>query len=522
MPSSGKTQPPRHVSQLQNTLVRNTLASWIHYGSAIASSFVLTPLIISKISAPAYGVLVLLNQLMGYAGVLDMGLQPALVKYTAEIRAVGDRKRLRVLVSTALALQLVIGLAVVAIVSAIRPHLGVWFHLEGVTTSEATRAFLLFGLGAALGFPASVFSGVLKGYNRFDQVAWVGVATQCVRAFGTIAALYLDQGVVGLAWVGLIANAVSYISCLLLALTQTNWLTLRPSLVSRELLRPLFSFGFFSLVGSAGWYLANGTDAVVIATFLTSSDVAHLGIVLSVLAVLSGVVGAFPGTLMPAASEFQARGELQKTQDAYLMATRVSLFLACPAVAFLVLWGPQLIAAWVGQELARATAPLLRILAIAHLVMLMNAPAIPIALGLGRHRKAALLTFCEGIANIVLSCFLVTRLGVRGVAFGTLFPALFVHGLLYPRVMCSVLNLDGRRFLRETVMASSPRIIALVSANAFLRWHEDAQTPTSIIPMLSALSLWAMALLYKTPVIPSVYRALYPHEPPADHANLES
>ena len=63
MPSSGKTQPPRRVSQLQNTLVRNTLASWIHYGGAIASSLVLTPLIISKMSAPAYGVLVLLNQL---------------------------------------------------------------------------------------------------------------------------------------------------------------------------------------------------------------------------------------------------------------------------------------------------------------------------------------------------------------------------------------------------------------------------------------------------------------------------
>ena len=510
------------MRDLRRVLVRNTLASWIHYGSAIATSLVLTPFIIGSITAPAYGVLVLLNQLTGYAGILDIGLQPALVKYTAEIRAVGDRDRLRILLSTALGLQVVVALVVLAILSTISPYLGVWFHLEGATISAVERAFLLFGLGAALGFPASVFTGVLKGYNRFDKVAWVGVAAQCVRAFGTIAALYFNQGIVGLAWVGFLANTVSYVGCLLLALNQTDWLVPRPSFISKELLRPLFSFGFFGLVGSAGWYLANGTDAVVIGTYLTSSDVAHLGISLSVLTVLSGAVGAFTGTLMPAASEFQARGELQKTQDAYLIGTRVSALIACPAVAFLVFWGPQLLTAWVGQELARPAGPLLRILAIAHLVMMINAASIPIALGLGRHRRAALLTFCEGIANIFLSCFLVTRLGTRGVALGTLIPAVIVHGLLYPRFMCSVLNLSGYRFLRETVMASSPWIVTLVCAMALLKWYECAQTPGSITPMLSALSLWALALVYKMRAIPLTYRALHPQDPVANHTHLES
>jgi hypothetical protein len=155
------------------------------------------------------------------------------------------------------------------------------------------------------------------------------------------------------------------------------------------------------------------------------------------------------------------------------------------------------------------------------LAMMVNAAAIPVALGLGRHRRTAFLTFCEGTANIILSCFLVTRLGVRGVALGTLFPALIVHGLLYPRFMCSALNLSGSRFLRETVMASFSWITTLVFAMVLLRWHDGVRTSVSIIPMLSALLLWALALLYKVRAVPMLYRALHPQQSLADHTKLE-
>src|SRR5205085_8931657 len=72
---------------LQRTLVRNTVTSWANNAVAVGTTLLLTPLVLRSLGAPAYGVWMLLIQLAGYTGLIDMGIQQAVAKRVAGSRA---------------------------------------------------------------------------------------------------------------------------------------------------------------------------------------------------------------------------------------------------------------------------------------------------------------------------------------------------------------------------------------------------------------------------------------------------
>lgn len=452
-------------------------------------------MVIKGVGASGYGVWILLTQLTGYAGVLDLGVQPAIVKYVAQSRAVDDREGLRALLSTALCLHFCIAVVILASLFGLSFLVENWFDLSGVSHQEARTALLLMALSTAIGFPASVFSAALKGYLRFDIVSALVILTQLIRAVGVLSVLASGGGLVGLAWAVVISNTAGLIGGGLFLFKESDKIHLKPSAASSVMLKRLFAYGFYCFFSSLGWYFAYASGTLIIGATLTASDVAHYGLAISLLTILSGIVVAFSQSLMPLASGYEATGKSEMVQKTYLMGIRFSLLIALPFAMALVLLGPTILSVWVGPEFGDASGRLLRILTVASIVAIANGPGIQIALGTGLQRRAALISIGEGITTVALSYVLAVKVGVIGVAVGMLASAFIFQGIVWPLSLGSTLRISFRRYWTEALQPALLPVVPSALIYAALMYGTGARIPVLMLTfgIVMAAAYWCAA-----------------------------
>lgn len=446
---------------LKTVFARNIFVSWLGNAYTIATTLILTPLVIREVGSEAYGVWILINQIGGYAGILDLGIQPAVTKYVARTRAVGDRVEMREMISSALAIHTCIAFLILLGLFVLSFFLERLFHLGGVRPSVARRVLLIAGAGTALSFPANVLSGVLKGHLRIDLVNWIGIGVNTFRFLGVASALSWGQGIIGLAWVGLGANAIGLFGGLAGLYCEVGRGQIALRAVSKRAARSLFSFGVVSFIGTLGWYFSYASDALVIGATLKASDVAHFGLAFNIVSMLGSVVGALAVTIMPLASELEARGDFDRIRRIYFIGTKLTLLITLPLALVLLIEGPALLSIWVGPEFGHASGRVLRILTLAHLPIMMNGPGFQIALGAGLQRRVAVVTVFQGVLNVPLSFLLCRRLGVNGAALASLTVSLASQYGLWLFLFWSHYEISPRRFWSESLR---PAFIPLIPA----------------------------------------------------------
>jgi len=437
-----------------------TLAGWAQYAVAVAITLVLTPFVLERIGPGAYGVWLLLSQALGYSGLLDLGIHPALVRSIAEARIKGDKEELRRVLGTGLRLYAVAGFVCLLAGIGFSVAIQRWFDLGGLSVETARQTAIIATLSAAVALPATAISGALKGLQRFDLSAALGLLANVLRAGGTVAALGAGAGLPGLAMATLVSNLVMLVAgaFVLQRLTGVGFELFQEG--SFRVVKRLASIGVFSILGTAGWQLAYGSDTLLIAGNLTAVDAAHFGLAANMMVMVSALVGAFTGNLLPLASTYEASGSDERATANYLLGTRITLLLALPPLVLFFVEGPLLLSVWLGPDAGRPAGDILRLLAIAYLPSLANAAGLPVALGIGSHRSVAVLMLSEGLLKVLLSLLWMPRFAVFGVALATLTSSLIHHGFLWPRMLCRRLQ------IRPLTLWTDALLVPLAAATA--------------------------------------------------------
>jgi O-antigen/teichoic acid export membrane protein len=477
-------------------VLRGTVVSWAQYVVALGVTLAVTPFVLGRLGPAAYGVWLLFTQALGYSGLLDLGVTPALVRYVSEARAREDRQALQQTLGTALRFHAAAAAACLLLGLLFAAGIERWFDLGEMPVDVARRTVVVAALATAVGFPATALTGALRGFQRFDLAAGLGVASHLVRAAAIFVALELGMGLPGLAGAALLGSLVALVGGGIL-LKRVSGLGLEfLSAGSHAALKRLLSLGAFSMVGTAGWQLAYGSDTILIGAMLTAVDAAHFGLAVNVLVMVSAFVGAFTGNLMPLASVYEARGQTERLRRTYLLGTRIAATLALPQLIVLFMEGQSLLGLWLGPKVGTPAGEILQLLVLAYLPSFLNAAGMPLAFGLGLERVGAALTASEGVTKLGLSLLLIGPIGTKGVALATLASGVVHQGLLWPWAICRQLGLPLRSFWWQ---ALGPLILPAVSlALGLFAWQHLAPGVPELLRLCvaatSVLLYWLYAL----------------------------
>lgn len=91
-------------------LIKNS--GWYSGGFIIITlvALLITPLLVWKLGVEGYGIYILITSLVGYYGILDLGLGQGLIKFVAEYNAKNDSESLSNAINAAIVVQMVMGL----------------------------------------------------------------------------------------------------------------------------------------------------------------------------------------------------------------------------------------------------------------------------------------------------------------------------------------------------------------------------------------------------------------------------
>jgi O-antigen/teichoic acid export membrane protein len=120
--------------------------------------------------------------------------------------------------------------------------------------------------------------------------------------------------------------------------------------------------------------------------------------------------------------------------------------------------------------------------------------------GMNRHRPYSALAICEALVNLGLSIVLAKRIGIIGVAWGTLVPAVIVEGILLPMYAVRQLDIPLTSYYWSTlirpILSSAPYLLALAAfrkAGTVWTWHGLLASGVASV-CIYAICVWLFVL----------------------------
>ena len=454
-----------------NLVARNVTLKYAAISVDMVIGVLLLPFNIAHLGKAAYGVWALAASITSYFSMMNLGYGAAQEKFAAQYRARRDAHALNETASTLFFVSSAIGIAAFLVGLILALNIQHLFKIDDAQAASGRRVLLIISAYVALGFPFSVFGGIVNGFlrNYFNGV--VAIATSLCVAVVNVAVLLGGYGLVELVAATYAVRALSFLLYAMNAYRVFPLLKIRVRHFSLTRLGEVTGFSAFILIIDLANKLNYSTDALVIGVFLGALAVAAWAVAQRVIDTAQKLANQLNEALFPVIVLSAASGRNDQLGSVLLQGTRWSLAMIVPITAALLILSGDLIRSYVGPAFADSV-PVIRILALVLAIRVGSATGTTLLKGAGRHRMLAWTNAFMAIVNLVLSIVLVRSLGLTGVALGTLIPVAAVSVFVLFPAACSRAELGLSDALGRGIWPSlwpaAPMAAALFALRLFL------------------------------------------------------
>jgi len=451
-------------------LATNILWTWALVAINLSTALFVGPLLVRRLGDQAYGLWALVFSVVGNFGLLDMGIQSALLKYVAQHLALGDRDGLDRTLQTGVAYFASVGCLLLLVTFALAPFGPRFFQISPELSRSFVHAFLIVGVGWAIGVGFQCFTAGLEAAQRFDLSNRAIILASFVRFVSIVVLLQLGYGLT--AAVGAAVGA-RLLQCAI------AWVFFRrvfpdfrfnPRAVSAAMFRPLMRFGIHTVPSTIGYMLLTQGPAVVIGHAMPVQYVGYYALPGRLTLTVLDLVYRAAGVTTARSAELSAQGRTEGLIRLGVMSNRYSLMVFIPFAALLLTYGDSLFSIWLTPAFAHASAPLLPVFVTGGLAEAAQFNSGSILYGLGKHKVLSMMLLLEaGLSLCAIAYF--TSIGeFRGAAIGATAVLILNRGCATPVLLCRELSYPVGRYMAEV----AGRPMAVMLATTALLWFSRA------------------------------------------------
>jgi O-antigen/teichoic acid export membrane protein len=445
--------------------VNNALFNAVSGIIPLILSFIFWPYIVDQLGDASYGIFALVNTVIGYFSLLDLGLGNAVVKYVAQYSG-SDRERMAEVVGVALSVFLAAGLIGVLIILSIARALAArWLKVPPELVDAAYQAFCAASLGFFLTMLLTLFTAITNGLSRYDIS---GIAMALMGVFTTIGAVLLLRagfGLIHLVWLNILMPLALVLFYLIMVRRLIPGMSFRPRLKTRTL-KQILHFGMFAMLSRVTDVISAQVNLLIIGALLGVASVTYYVIPFTILSRLTNLLCRVGMVIFPAISELQGQNRHDTIRELYLTASRIILSFAAAFAIPLLVFGVHFLRLWMDPEFARRGGLVLQLITGAVFLNLFTSVPTFVVNGLGRPKVSGIAAVCTATLFLVLMIPGAICKGIVGVAAAQLASVAVVAPLFIRYANCRVLGLSFRQLLRESYLR--PLLAAAVVAVLFL------------------------------------------------------
>jgi O-antigen/teichoic acid export membrane protein len=436
----------------KRAILTNAAVSAGGFVAQMAIAFFLCPLLVHGLGDRRYGMWSLVESILAYLTLFDLGVAASVVRYVARLTATWDHGGVNRIFSTSVCIFAAAG-AVALAIALFMAGVGItWLGVPDDLLAETRWMLVLLGVNLAVGLPLHVFASVLDGLGRYPVKTAISTTAVVLRVPLFLLVLHEGGGLVALACAITAINLGEHAALAVAARRFLPGLRFSPALADRATFRTIRGYSLAAFVAMLAGRISFQTDALVIALFLTPQHITFFAVAARLVEYAKSFLHSAITVLTPAVSAHEAHGDMEAIRRVLFDSTRWALWIVLPLQTGLILLGEPFLTLWMGPFHAARSYPTLVILSLPLGLAISQAVSARILYGMGRLRWLAGAVMIEALANLLLSMLLAQRLGIEGVAWGTAIPNLCMNVTLYVYIS-RTLGVRPLEYLRRSFAA---------------------------------------------------------------------
>jgi O-antigen/teichoic acid export membrane protein len=388
------------------------------------------PMLKRGLGTERLGIMSLAWVLIGYFSLFDLGLSRALTKLVAERIAQQRQSEVASLVWTSLSLMTAVGILGALLTFVLAPYLVErLLRVPASLSHEALGSFYWLGAAVPVVVLTAGLRGVLEAVQHFRLATAIRVPMGIFSYVGPAALLPFTHSlipIIALLAIGrVLACGAHFWACFhVLPGLRGDFGFHAPSV------KPLFLFGGWMTVSNVLGPLMVTFDRFLIGSIISIAAVAYYSIPYEVVTKLWLISSALIGVLFPA---FSATNAVDRARLVFLFKCGVKyiFIILLPLALALVIFAPEGLALWLGNDFARNSTSIARLLAVAVLVNSLAQVPFTHLQSIGRPDLTAKFHLLELPFYVVTLFFLARHWGITGVAIAWLLRVIIDTFLLF-------------------------------------------------------------------------------------------
>lgn len=344
----------------------NVVWSGVDYAVMPVGMLIATPILINYMGLEQYGLLVLINALIGFSAVFNFGFGDTALKYVSHYLNLGERERASEIVRTVSGMATVSGVVVAGLFIVAVPVLSQVFRVQSIPM--AMEALYIAGLILPLRLFESVLIATLRGCYRYDLSTVTTALSKIVIAAAYIVLSALGFNLTALLWATVLALLGSIAS--LFVLSRQQLANVYPQLTVSAF-REIVRFSSWSWVQSVAGLVYANIDRLVVSALLGPTALGIYGVCIQLAQSVHNGLSATSHSYFPRISMLNAESAGQSEDknrivgELYIQVSRTLSIASALAASVLVVFGYEILDLWVGQQIANDGGLVLSMLGIA-------------------------------------------------------------------------------------------------------------------------------------------------------------
>jgi len=461
----------------------------------IALTFIMAPILIHNLGGYDYGLWEMLGAVIGYMGMLDMGMKPAISRFSAKYQAKNDHVNQQLLLSTAFAFMLFLGviLAITFTIWGLRFPDSI--AQEGMETQRYTFLCLILAVQFLFVFPGYVAESILEGKQKYHIKNLVTLINSLIGSACIYVLITPENGLILLAGINAIGLSTKYVVYFyILRSKRFGSLKIFGTKPSKNKLKELMLFGGKSLIQGISSRIENATDSIVIGSILGPASVPFYSIPANLVAYIRTLSHTLTHVFMPVFSDISASNNPERLKNIYIQASKYVIGFVLMISLGVIVFGADFIEIWIGPEYSKNANLLIIILVLFITIPLLNPLDSRYLTAINKHSIFAKLTPISAIINLISSIILIQYLGVIGVAIGSLIPVI-IFMPIYLNKCCAELGIKVTEYITKSIFPSIIPLILMGITIILLKQNFLIDDYFSLV-MISALSSFIYLLSF--------------------------
>lgn len=461
--------------------------AWIGVQSVLMRlvGLAVTPIVLSFVGSDHYGVWLVLGAMLGYFGLMDLGMGGAVAQLVAKEshNPAGEGR----VVSSAFSISCILACLALLLGLPLAWNFERIVELPPGGVQNLREVVVLAVAAFAVSLPLKSLKAALRGRQQIAAVAKLELGLFVATNVLMLLLLVFGLGLVGLALAALIARSLAFPIHVRLVKAEIPSLSWSASAFDKAAMIAVLKPSLMWFVGAASAVVIYSTDNLIVGASIGAGAVTVYALSYRLAETLRELVFTIGRTAMPGLGQIIASGDIGAVRNVFLRLLPLVLNLALASVAALLLFNQAFVGLWVGSALYGGDALTALFAAAVMLATVFQVSSVVLSSGLNL-RVILWSRVTEAALNLGISLALVQHWGLLGVAAGTVIAASLTSAWTVPVEAFRYLGLRGRGLGRLLLARCG---VPLLVYGGLVAWLY--QRPQSFGMDLSALALFLFA-----------------------------